>query len=517
MLSSVEESNIQDLERLAAAAVLTGTGHPAEAWERAYQQCLRLGDPARAARCAFWLAQGLLERGEVGLAAGWLARARNALDDGALDCVERGYLLVPRGIDCFARGELAGALSHFEAACGIGERFGDTDLVALARMGCGRALVALGDFRRATGFLDLAMVAVNAGETTPVVSGLVYCGAIEACQEMFDLGRALEWTGALSRWCDGQPRMVAYRGQCLVHRAEIMELRGEWQDALEEARGASERLAGRPAAGDALYRLAELHRLRGELSEAERAYRAASRAGHHAQPGLALLRLAQGRLPAAQAAIRRVLGETVPAAARARLLGAHVEIALAAGDLIEARTGAEELDRIAAVVGAPLLTAAAGQATGAVLLAEGAAERALPVLRRAWAGWRALDSPYQAARVRVLVGCACRDLGDVDSAEMDFEAARLVFERLGAGTDLRRLDGPAASGGTGGRVPLTDRERQVLVLVAAGMTNRQIGSAIVVSEHTVARHLQNIFTKLGVSSRTAASSYAHRHGLVGEP
>ncbi|HEX6870909.1 MAG TPA: helix-turn-helix transcriptional regulator, partial [Micromonosporaceae bacterium] len=390
----------------------------------------------------------------------------------------------------------------------------DADLAALANMGRGQAVIVLGDHARAAALLDAAMVAVCAGEVSPIVAGLVYCGAIEACQEMVDLRRAHEWTGALSRWCEEQPELVPYRGQCLVHRAEIMERHGEWDRGLDEARDACDRLIGDHALGEAFYRLAELHRLRGELPEAEDAYRAASRSGRQPQPGLALLRLAQDQPAAAEAAIRRVVAETTGAVPRCRVLGPYVEIALANGSVADARVAADELREIAAEVAAPLLTAAATHAHGAVMLAEGEAGSALPVLRSAWAAWRRLDMPYQAARARVLIGLACRALGDTDGADMEFDAAKLGFAQLCANTDLHRLEALALTGSRPRHGGLTDREVEVLRLVAKGLTNRQIGSALVVSEHTVARHLQNIFAKLGVPSRTAASTYAKEHDLL---
>jgi DNA-binding CsgD family transcriptional regulator len=358
---------------------------------------------------------------------------------------------------------------------------------------------------------------VTGGEVHPIVVGDVYCSLIEACQETFDLRRAEEWTAALGRWCAAQPELVAYRGQCLVHRAEILELHGAWQEAMDEARRASDRLSrptAQPGLGAAFYRRAELHRLRGELAAAEEAYRQASAWGCEPYPGLALLRLAQGQVAAAAGAIRRVVDEARDRVSRARLLAAHVEIMLAAGDVPAAHAGADELAEIAAALAAPFLQAVAAQATGAVLLGEDDHRAALPPLRRAWAAWQELDAPYDAARVRVLIGLCCRALGDGDGAELELDAARRVLERLGAATDLDRLglrhraSAGAAPGG------LTARELEVLRLVAAGKSNRAIAAELVISEKTVGRHLSNIFNKLGLWSRAAATAYAYQHGLV---
>jgi DNA-binding CsgD family transcriptional regulator/tetratricopeptide (TPR) repeat protein len=505
---------LDDLERLAVAAYLVGADAESDdAWARAHQECLQLGYVVRAARCAGWLAQGLLVRGEMARGGGWLARAQRLLDEADHDGVERGYLLVPVAIQSIDH-DPAAAHATFERATSIGVRFGDTDLTACARMGEGRALIRMGETAAGVALLDEVMVAVTAGEVSPIFAGLVYCAVIEACQEVFDLARAQEWTAALTRWCNSQPGLVAYRGQCLVYRAEIMRFHGAWGEAADEANRARERLAGRPAVGMAFYQQAELHRLRGEFVEAEDAYRQTGQWGREPQPGLALLRLAQGQVDAAAAAIRSVMDEARDRVTRATVLAAFVEIVLAAHDLGAARTAADELARVADALGAPLLHAMSGHATGAVLLGEGDAGAALPVLRRAYAVWRDLEAPYEAARVRVLIGLASRQLGVRDTATMELDAARAVFEQLGAAPDLARVSALSRAAGPRAPMGLSTRELEVLALVARGKTNREVAAALVISEHTVARHVQNILAKLGVSSRTAASAFAFEHDLV---
>jgi DNA-binding CsgD family transcriptional regulator len=506
-----------DLELLATAANLLGRDDEYESvLERAHHRRLEEGDVPGAVRDAFWLAMSLLLRGELGPGSGWLGRAQRLLEKEPVDCVERGYLLMPQVFQLDAAGEFERAAAVAGEAIAIAERFDDADGFALASHAQGRMLVKLGRVREGLALLDESMVAATAGELSPIVTGIVYCGVILACQEVYEVRRAKEWTAALTRWCEGQPDLVAFTGRCLVHRAEILQLQGAWSDALLEADRARKRFleaTNETRVGLALYREAELRRLLGQFDEAESAYRDASRCGWEPQPGLAQLRLAQGRVDAASSSIRRALEETSDSLRRAGLLPAYVEIALAAREVEAARSACLELEEIARQYDSALLAALTAYARGAVCLAEDDAVAALALLRSALDLWQSLEAPYDVARVRVLVGLACRALGDDETATLELDAARASFARLGASPDVARVDA-LDERRSRDRHGLTERELEVLRLVAAGRTNREIAGALVISEHTVARHVQNIYAKLDVSSRAAAGAFAFEHDLV---
>lgn len=505
---------VDDLDRVATAAYLTGHDLEFQQFtERLYRVHVESGDRARAARCAFWLAITFLLRGENGRSNAWTARGQRLIEDH--DCVERGYLAVAVAEHQLREGQADAAHATAREALEIGESFSEADLTAAARHAQGRALIQRGDVAAGLKCLDETMLAVVAGELSLIMTGSMYCGVIDTCRQVYALGRAREWTSAFSSMCEQQPEMIAFTGACLVHRAEIMQLQGAWPEALTEACRACERArrADRKPPGAALYQQAEIHRLRGEFAKAEDAYRDASELGFEPQPGLALLRLAEGRSDAACAAIRRLTSAISDRLRRAALLPAHLEIMLASGDLDEARRARDELRVLALAFDTDVLRAVAAQADGAIAIAEGLAHVALDPLRCAFDLWERLDAPYEAARVRVLIGDACRALGDDEAAGLETAAAKSVFERLGARPDLARLEAPYKPTRPVSSSPLTVRELHVLRLIATGRTNKEIAEELSLSERTIDRHVTNILTKLDVRSRTAATAYAYDHKL----
>jgi DNA-binding CsgD family transcriptional regulator len=505
--------DVEDLDRLATAAYLIGRFlEYQQILERLHRIYVESGDRARAARCAFWLSLTFLVQGEPGRSNAWTGRGQRLVE--GTDCVECGYLTLAIAEQRLREGQSDAAYATAGQALEKGESFRDADLTALARHAQGRALIQRGDVAAGLKCLDETMLALVAGELAPIMTYL-YCSVIDACRQVYALERAREWTSALSRVCEQQPDMAAFTGICLVHRAEILQRQGAWTQALEEARRACEctQHADRKPPGAGFYQQAEIHRLCGEFAKAEDAYRAASDLGFEPQPGLALLRLAQGHIDAACAAIRRLTNATSDRVRRASLLPAHLEIMLACADLEAARRARDELRELAHALHTDVLRAMVAQADGAIALAEGHADAAIDPLRSALTFWQTLDAPYEAARARVLIGQACGALGDDEAAVLEIQAARRVFERLGAQPDLVRLDAPRRRLPPASRPVLTARELHVLRLITTGRTNKEIAHELSLSERTIDRHVTNILTKLDVRSRTAATTYAFDHKL----
>jgi DNA-binding CsgD family transcriptional regulator len=506
-----------DLERLATAEILTGdTAAGLETLTRAHEEYLVVGDIVGAVRCAGWMGMQLMHLGEMSRAGGWFARGQRLSDELDGPHALQGLLLVPVGLGKLYGGDPAGALQVFAQVADFGQRFQDKDVSALALIGMGQATLMLGRNDEGLRMFDEVMVAVTAGELSAVPSGIVYCAVIGNCHLAFDLERALEWTAALDRWCRDRPDMVPFSGQCQSHRAELFRLHGAWAEALEAAAIAQvSSTHGDPQAFyGGYYQQGEVQRLRGDLDAAAASYREAARSGYEPQPGLGLLSLARGDAQQAQSMIRRAAG-AADTATRRHLLPALVEIELAASDAEAARRGADELAAFARECPMPMVRAVASQAEGEVRLSEGDPGGAVQAIRQAWKLWRELGVPYEAARCRVLIGRACRDLGDEASALMDFEAAHAEFVELGAAPAAAWAASLMRAGAAGTEGLLSPRETEVLRLVATGKGNRAIAAELYLSEKTVARHISNIFLKLGLSSRSAATRYAFEHGIAG--
>ncbi|MFC9918485.1 LuxR C-terminal-related transcriptional regulator [Agromyces binzhouensis] len=506
-----------DLEQLATAAVLVGRFDESVAWRtRAHEAFLAGGDLDGAIRSASWLGMEFVYVGDLAQAGGWFARAQRLLHERPDAPADRGFLLIPEGLAALDDGDGERAAAAFARATELARAARDADLIALGELGRGQADIMLGRPADGLARLDEVMVAVTAGEVSPVPSGIVYCEVLQCCRQAFDVRRAHEWTRALDRWCAERPDMVAFSGQCHAHRSELFLLHGAWADALAAAQEASERAATGDPNGvfAAWYQIGEVHRLRGEVDAAASSFEEAGRTGFEPQPGLALLLSSQGDHARARAMILAAAERADPAEHR-WLLPAMVEILLAAGDVVAARGVADELRELGRASPMPMLAAFIEQADGAVLIAEGDARAALAASRHAWARWRDLDVPYEAARCRVIAARACRKLGDEASASMELDAARVVFEELGARPALSAMEVGWSSAGTPSNPDgLTGREVEVLRLVAAGRTNRRIAEELYLSEKTVERHLSNIFGKLDLPSRSAATAYAFRHGLA---
>jgi DNA-binding CsgD family transcriptional regulator len=366
------------------------------------------------------------------------------------------------------------------------------------------------------------MLPLLSDELSPVLSGIIYCGVITACQRHYEFDRAREWTLALTTWCERQPELVTFRGNCQVHRAEVCELSGRWQESLaraQEATSQAEQAGERSVVADAHYQEGEIHRLRGEFELAQQAYEKASELGRDLQPGLALLRSSQGKHDSAKLGLARALAETEEPFRRTKLLAASADVHLVMGNLDAARQAATELETIASRFDNPCLTALSARARGSVFLAEGDFQAALGPLRRAFFVWQRIGAPYWEARLQLQLAQACQGLGDHEGAQMSRSAARRVLEGLGANLDLQEIvpQGPGhAAGASHAEEPsgLTPRELEVLRLLATGKTNKELAVELELSERTVDRHVGNIFRKLNVTTRAAATALAYQRGWV---
>lgn len=520
LLKAEQEHSLmpRDLETLALAAYLTGRDDECiEMLGRAHQDHLDRENTERAVWCTFWLGMILMNMGEQSRGGGWIARGERLLADRGIACAEQGLLLIPAALRTLSGGDVKKAEALFEKALKLGQQFNDPDVISLSRLGLGQSMIRQGNVAKGLALLDEVMVAIETEKIFPVACGIIYCGVIAICRTIWDLKRAQEWTLALTRWCDSQPDIVPFRGQCLVRRAEIMQFHGEWPEALGEFQNACRlltRTPGEQAAGEAYYRKAELHRLMGDFEKAEDSYREAAKWGRKSQPGMALLRLAQGKSDAAGISIKNALQETQDAKMRAELLAAEVHILSAARQTREARAAADELNEIAGNFNMPYLYAMSCYVQGTVFFIEGNFRQALDRLQQASKVWNTMDLPYESARVRELKGFVYKALNDVDNSELELEAARWVFEQLRAKPDLERITRLSDKNRVHDLHGLTLRELQVLRHIAAGKTNKSVAEELFISTRTVDRHVSNIFNKLNVSSRAEATAFALKNNIL---
>jgi DNA-binding NarL/FixJ family response regulator len=500
-----------DLNALAEASWWLGFMDESNAArEDAFEAYVKASDNRRAAMRAIDIAYVYFLKGNGPVGSGWVQRAQRLVGDEP-DYPEQGFLLYLTVESSLDGGEAT--LEKAREVQAFGRRHGDRNLIAAGLVAEGRVLIKLGRAQEGVALLDEGMLEASSEDLLPNWAGNIYCHLMAACYELGDIGRAAAWTQSTSDWCDQMAPAVLFKGICRVHRAQVMQIRGAWEQAQDEA----ERICDEAAhihvgiAAEAHYQIGEIRRLRGDLDGAEAAYRRGHELGRDPQPGLALLRLAQGRANAAATLIRSALAGVEDRLTRARLLAAHVEIAIAADDTAAASVAADELDAVADEYRSSGLQAAARRCRGSVLLATGRTDEALSTLRGACSGWSELEAPYECAKVRVLLAQAYRQLGDTESSERELAAARATFLELGAELDARLADGKRPT-----VLPnrLTDREAAVLALVAAGRTNRQIADELLLSQKTVERHLSNIFTKLEVTTRTAAARFAFEHGIA---
>ncbi len=504
-----------ELERAADAAWWVGELDDALALrQHAYAGFAAVGDGRSAAAVAVRLCFEHFERSEPSIAMGWLKRAEGDVHD-MPPCVEQGYVCLAQTFVAQAGGDLDSASNLAERAKEFGRRFGDRDLTAMTIHAQGRISIKAGMVKEGMALLDEAMTSVIAGELGPHFTGVIYCSVLEACLDIADVGRAGEWSDAAIAWCETMPPDAPFTALCRINRAQVAGLRGAWSEAETEASIVAEDVAYDPMAGArAFYEAGEIRRRIGNLAGAEASFTRAREIGFDAQPGMALLRFAQGKPDAALRSLRvAVAAEHDSVGRRARLLAAEVDVAVAMDDLAGARPAIDELETIAAASEVPALAAVAATARGTLRLAEGDTHGALERLRLACTIWQELRLPYEAALARKVCGLALKAAGDDDDAAIELRGALSAFERLGAvpdATAVRELLAEPMERPGG----LTAREAEVLRLVATGRTNRDIAVELVISEHTVARHLQNIFAKVDVASRAAATAFAFEHGLA---
>lgn len=504
-----------ELDELGLAAWLIGREQDCEqAWIDAQQAHLTLGDADAAMRCVFWLGFTLFEGGNPVKGGAWMSRLFE-LHAGHPSARADAIVAACELFRAYSEGRLEDSLTRGETAVALARETGEAELEVLTTMGLGRALVHSG--RLAEGFarMDAVMLAITTGVASDRVAGPAFCAVIASCLDRWDVERAQVWIRDLNDWCDAQQGLSPFRGDCSVNRAAVMRLGGEWEEAEAMLTELCEHARRRETLENAFYWLGDLRRLTGRADEADAAYHHAAELGREVQPGLGLLRRDTGHPGAARAGVSRALESSPPPGTRAELLAAQVDLETDGADLDVAQRASAGLRKLGDALDTPYLRALADRATAQVMIASDAADQALPLLRASWSTWRQLDAGYDAAITRIHLGRASRALGDEDAAQLEFDAARTALTALGAVPDLARLERIAGQADAvrddGG---LSRRELEVLRLIARGESNRQIAADLFLSERTVARHVSNILTKLGLPNRTAATNFAFEHGLV---
>lgn len=511
---AVTALDVDDLASLAQAHWWLGDiDEYARATEEVCRRRTSAGDTPGAALAALEVGFSETVRGHEAAGSGWLARARRLLAE-TPEAVEHGYLLILDGYGAMDAGDTGRADALVRRVLDIGDRFQEPTLQSHGLFLSGCLAIRGGRVHQGERFLDEAMVPVLSGRTAPPWAGNLYCRMMQLCYELGDLPRAQHWTELTEAWCREFAPATLFTGICRVHRVQLLQVHGHWARALSEAEQAAADLTDLDvvAAGEAHYRCGELHRLRGELDDAEAAYRTARSLGREPLPGLALLHLERGHATRAAATLGAALAACPAPLDRAPLLAARIEVALSQDDLGALDVLVDELSDIADRHDSPAWQAEACRWRGSVQAAQGQHATALPMLREARDRWQRIDAPREVARTRVEIARSLELLGDAHSAREERDLAAAAFAELGAQRELRRL--LAQQRRHRSVEGLSPREVEVLAAVSAGGTNREVGSRLHISERTVARHLANTYLKLGVASRTAAVARARDVGLI---
>jgi DNA-binding NarL/FixJ family response regulator len=504
---------VDDLAALSEAAWWLGLiRETLEVSEECHHRLLEDGQIERAAMVALENSFNWFLRGQPEIGSGWISRARRLLD-GLPTCVGHGFLLWMEASEQAEAGDVDAALASARRMCAMAEELDAPMLTSFGLALEGTLVIRHGDTERGFGLLDEAMLPVLAGRLSPDSAGNLYCQMMSICHELADVPRARRWTEITESWCDGFTSAVMFAGICRVHRTQLLRLQGDWDEAVSAATLAAEELAelNNEAVGEALYEIGETDRLRGDLAGARSRYDAAREFGRDPEPGASLLLLAEGRPDQAHAAITRRLTEVNDPFVRARLLRGQVDIALVRSDLETIDAAADELTAIADRYRTPGFRAWAESAHGVHLLVTGAVDDALAALRSALSSYQVMGATYDAAVTRLLIARALASSGDAGASQAEADRARAVLDELGAVAPPGYALESKARVLPGG---LTVREAEILVAIAEGLSNREVAGHLVISEKTVARHLANVYAKLGVSSRTAAAAWAHRNGLL---